>query len=322
MSRTISPATLIDTDFRFNHRLLELLELDPRKIELALYEDCSPNLKEFSLQSSSNMLSPRGSVSCSRANLKSSSSLVGSNRNFQGASSSANDTNPFDLTEYKVQTGDTLDALAKRFNVPAGSIKVVNSIVGRNISNKKTLLIPPPGFNIKKYKDYLADKKKSQKEGKLGQQVIAFQERTLLQDRQQIEAYLKSARFNYYEAARRFHENSLKDEEEKSLDKKRQKSLFRVRPPYQCEGEESESDSDPNLERQKRLKKAVLQSAVKTPLCRGYRGKEEREGRVRREALERLERRRQRESLQQAGGEGIKDIGEIREVEGGDGVKG
>jgi len=188
---TSRTSTLVDTDFIFNHRMLDLLESDAKRVEGLLDSNKALYARYLGVRSGTGN---GRKVSLSTGNPK---------------DKAKERLNLDDYTLHHVQKGESLDSISKRYGVLAVAIKIFNNLPDRNMTGIKEIKIPGPSVNLKLLIDYRDNDKKNRAQERLKIMQIAFQERTLLQDMEQIDRYLKGAKGNYYLASKKFHKDQL-----------------------------------------------------------------------------------------------------------------
>lgn len=170
-----SLANCVDTDFRFNPRILSFLEMDPLKLE--------KSISEGSIFKMDDQLSPR-----STASKKSSDTFTGK----------------IEYRIHKIETGDTLESISKKYNILVANIKLLNKIVGRHIAGRKTLKIPYENIDAKSFKEEKEKLRKQKNKEKEKQFLIALKSRTGIQNQDQLLEYYRKSNGLYYTAANLF----------------------------------------------------------------------------------------------------------------------
>ena len=161
---------LLHTDFRFNTRILSLLELDQAKVKDGLNGELKRRSSSGSVQAASSSIKTR-----------------------------AASPKP-EFRTHEVQPLDSLESVARLYKIDTATIRMFNGLNSRSLAGLKVLKIPPAGTDTKKLKEELLKQRKEKKSQKLKTYISAFQQRTFVRDSSKAEDYLKKAKHNYYDA--------------------------------------------------------------------------------------------------------------------------
>lgn len=161
------------TDFRFNRRILNILELDTGKVRQALSGE-------------------------PRRKLSSSSSVVSSKQVEPNSTDVQSKWCNYRI--HVIQKYDTLESIARLYRMDTQIIRLFNQLKSRKITDITELKIPARDVDLLKLKEKILKEKRDKKNEKVRSFVHAFKHRTFEADSHTAEKYIKQSKGNYYDA--------------------------------------------------------------------------------------------------------------------------